>query len=698
MPDAKGSAADKAVICMGIDMNRKDSVRKIKGIGEKSEKLFAKLGITTVEELLLFYPREYDIFTRIQPIASVKEGNTVIIEGSLAGKPHMASVRNLKIITCKIKDSSGQIALSWFNMPYLLSSLKMGMRYILRGRAVVKNGMLELAQPRFLTKEEYINQLGKLQPVYHLTAGLTNNAVAKAVKTALKEYEFEEEYLPADIRKTYGLMLHKKAVQALHFPESREAYAEARRRVAFEEFFLFSLALQYMKQGKHSQPSGYVVEAGEGAKGLLNSLPFDLTDGQRSAWEDVQEDLQSGFVMNRLIQGDVGSGKTVLAMLALQTVVENGHQGAIMVPTEVLAVQHYKEFVKYLEPMGIRVVLLVGSMGAAAKKDAQGKIAGNEADIVVGTHAVIQEKVHFADLALVVTDEQHRFGVRQREMFSEKGNSPHMLVMSATPIPRTLAIILYGDLDVSLVHGLPACRLPIKNCAVGTDYRPQAYRFITRQVQEGHQVYIICPMVEEGENSEAENVIDYTNALREELPGSIRVEYLHGRLRPAEKNEIMEAFSEHKIDVLVSTTVIEVGINVPNATVMMVENAERFGLAQLHQLRGRVGRGPAQSYCIFMAGNACEENMERLRILENSNDGFEVAKKDLELRGPGDLFGIRQSGELFFRMADIYQDAKELSQANDAASSFGRKEISMLCKKYAGLREKLERYTGEVIL
>lgn len=679
-------------------MNRKDSIREIKGIGEKSEKLFAKLGITTVEELLLFYPREYDIFTKIQPIASVKEGNTVIIEGSLTAKPFMANVRNLKIITCKIRDSSGQIAVSWFNMSYLMHSLKVGMRYILRGRVVVKNGMLELAQPRLLTKEEYINQLGKLQPVYHLTAGLTNNAVTKAVKAALKEYEFAGEYLPADIRKKYDLMLHKKAIQTMHFPESREDYAKARRRVAFEEFFLFSLALQYMKQGKHSQPSAYVMEAGEGTTCLLNSLPFALTDGQRSAWEDVQVDMRSGFVMNRLIQGDVGSGKTVLAMLALQTAVENGHQGAIMVPTEVLAVQHYKEFVKYLKPMGIRVLLLVGSMGAAAKREAQERIARKEADIIVGTHAVIQEKVHFSDLALVVTDEQHRFGVKQRETLSEKGDSPHMLVMSATPIPRTLAIILYGDLDVSLIHGLPAERLPIKNCAVGTNYRPQAYRFIERQVKEGHQVYIICPMVAEGENSEAENVMDYTNTLRAILPDSIRVEYLHGKMRPGEKNEVMIAFSEHRIDVLVSTTVIEVGINVPNATVMMIENAERFGLAQLHQLRGRVGRGPAQSYCIFMAGNACEENMERLRILEGSNDGFEVAKKDLELRGPGDLFGIRQSGELFFRIADIYQDAGELKQANEAASAFSRQEISLLCKKYAGLREKLEQYTGEVML
>ena len=311
---------------------------------------------------------------------------------------------------------------------------------------------------------------------------------------------------------------------------------------------------------------------------------------------------------------------------------------------------------------------------------------------------MIQEKVTYADLALVVTDEQHRFGVRQRERFSEKGETPHMLVMSATPIPRTLAIILYGDLDVSVIDVLPSNRLPIKNCAVGTNYRPQAYRFMEKQVRQKHQVYIICPMVEESENSEAENVMDYTNTLREVLSPSVRVEYLHGKMKASLKNEIMQAFASGEIDILVSTTVIEVGINVPNATVMMIENAERFGLAQLHQLRGRVGRGDAQSYCIFMAGNSSEETMERLRILESSNDGFYVAKQDLQLRGPGDLFGIRQSGDLLFRLADIYQDAKELKQANEAACAFEKKDILLLCKKHEGLQKKMEQYTGEVII
>lgn len=679
-------------------MQGSDSIRKIKGVGEKSEKLFAKIGITNVEELLSYYPREYDVISKIQPIDTVREGETVVLEGSFAGKPHMTNVRGLKIISVRLQDASGKLPISWFNMPYLMRSLKMGMHYILRGRIVRKNGMLQMAQPKILTQQEYYNQLGKLQPVYPLTAGLTNNGVRKAVAQALQEYEFDTDFLPLEIRKKYQLPLKKKAIQQLHFPDNKQAYAQARRRIVFEEFFLFSLALHYMKLHKKATPSEYVMQPGDKTGKLLEQLPFQLTGGQNRAWEQVQQDMASGFVMNRLIQGDVGSGKTVIAMLALLCAAEGGHQGAIMVPTEVLAIQHYEEFQKYLEPLGIRVALLVGSMTAARKRGVKAEIARGEVDIVVGTHALIWEDVVYQDLALIVTDEQHRFGVKQREQFSEKGNHPHILVMSATPIPRTLAIILYGDLDVSVIDELPADRLPIKNCAVETSYRPQAYRFMQKQVAEGHQVYIICPMVEESENMEAENVMDYTASLGEVMPPSIRIAYLHGKMRPSQKNDIMEQFARREIDILVSTTVIEVGINVPNATVMMIENAERFGLAQLHQLRGRVGRGNAQSYCIFMAGNPSQETMDRLRVIEGSNDGFFVAKKDLEMRGPGDLFGIRQSGDLFFQLADIYQDATELQQANEAACAFTNEEICILCKKYDGLREKLEEYTGEPLL
>ena len=398
--------------------------------------------------------------------------------------------------------------------------------------------------------------------------------------------------------------------------------------------------------------------------------------------------------MNRLIQGDVGSGKTILAVLALLMCAANGYQGAMMAPTEVLAVQHFETISGYVEKYGIafRPVLLTGSMTAKEKREAYAKIASGEANLIIGTHALIQEKVEYSSLALVVTDEQHRFGVRQRETLAAKGKEPHVLVMSATPIPRTLAIILYGDLKVSVVDELPANRLPIKNCVVGTSYRPKAYEFIAREVAAGRQAYVICPMVEEGESEDLENVVDYTEKLRAALPPSVQVAYLHGKMRPADKNRIMEEFANKEIDVLVSTTVIEVGINVPNATVMMVENAERFGLAQLHQLRGRVGRGEFQSYCIFISTSEAKETMERLQILNHSNDGFHIASEDLKLRGPGDIFGIRQSGEFSFVLGDIYTDASLLKEASEAVDTLLCSDPELSSEDTLPLRQYFEEH------
>lgn len=679
-------------------MELQDSIRNLKGIGEQTEKLFARLGVRTIEDLLGLYPRTYDIFQPLEYVSQAREGKTMAVEVSLVAKPKLTRVRNLKMLHCVMRDSSGQLPVTWFNMPYLMRSLTMGRRYILRGKITVKNGRLQMQQPKILDRQEYANLLHKMQPIYPLTARLTNNMVVKAVTQALAETDLNGDFIPLEIRKKYQLIPHKTAIRDIHFPKNEQAFRQARDRLVFEEFFLFTLALHQMKQSKHRKHSSYVACPGEKTEALLQSLPYTLTDGQQKAWQDIIKDMESGYVMNRLIQGDVGSGKTIVSILALLTVVESGHQGAIMVPTEVLAEQHYATFCELLEPLGVRVGLLTGSMKAAQKRQMQTRMQQHEVDIIVGTHALIQEKAVYADLALVVTDEQHRFGVKQREGFYEKGKEPHMLVMSATPIPRTLAIILYGDLDVSLIDVLPKGRLPIKNCVVGTNYRKQAYRFMHQEVSAGHQVYVICPMVEESEEVEAENVVDYTEMLREHLPASVRMEYLHGRMRPAEKNEIMERFVAHEIDILVSTTVIEVGINVPNATVMMVENAERFGLAQLHQLRGRVGRGEAQSYCIFMTGNASQENRERLAVLEQTNDGFRVAEEDLKQRGPGDLFGIRQSGDLDFKLADIYQDARILQQANEAASMFERAEVLELCQKYQGLRNRLARYSDEIFL
>lgn len=662
-------------------MHLSDSIRNIKGIGEKSQKLFAKLGIYTVEELLSFYPRQYEIVEEIRPVSEVQEGHIVVVCGSLTAPPKITRAGRLTIVGCVIRDASGQLPVAWFNMPFLMKNLHMGERYILWGRIICKSGSFRLQQPKMLSEQEYHQLLQKMQPVYHLTTGLTNRAVTKAVTQALAETDLTGDPMPLEIRKRYQLIRYKEAVRGIHFPKDKKEYQEARKRLVFDEFFWFALELRQMRKGNSQLESPYVFERFEKSADLEKRLPFRLTKGQKETWEMIQSDLRSGRVMNRLIQGDVGSGKTILAVLALLACVENGHQGAIMAPTEVLAQQHAESFRGYLSEYGVRLELLCGSMTAAQKKRVCEELESGDVDIIIGTHALIQEKVKYRDLALVVTDEQHRFGVRQREEIWNKGERPHMMVMSATPIPRTLAIILYGDLDISAIHEMPEGRLPIKNCVVGTQFRPQAYRFMEREIEQGHQVYIICPMVEESDKMELENVTDYTDTLRRTLSPSVRVECLHGKMRAEKKSEMMERFASGDIDILVSTTVIEVGINVPNATVMMVENAERFGLAQLHQLRGRVGRGKEQSYCIFMAGNSSPETMERLNVLGESNDGFYVAQEDLKLRGPGDLFGVRQSGALDFALADIYQDASILMDANQAVGEIREKDMVNLYQK-----------------
>ena len=425
---------------------------------------------------------------------------------------------------------------------------------------------------------------------------------------------------------------------------------------------------------------------------IIEELPYRLTGAQMNTWHEIERDLAGKALMSRLVQGDVGSGKTIIAFLAMILAGENGFQSALMVPTEVLARQHYESFQKLTEEHGlsIKAVLLTGSNTAKEKRERYEQIRQGEASVIIGTHALIQEAVEYKCLGLVITDEQHRFGVKQREALAAKGNPPNVLVMSATPIPRTLAIILYGDLDISVIDELPARRLPVKNCVVDSSYRPKAYSFIERQVKEGRQAYVICPMVEESEGLDAENVTDYTKKLRSALPGEIRVEYLHGKMKAKEKNRIMEEFARGEIQVLVSTTVVEVGVNVPNATVMMVENAERFGLAQLHQLRGRVGRGEHQSYCIFIQGNKEETTSKRLEILNKSNDGFYIAGEDLKLRGPGDLFGIRQSGSMEFRIGDIYNDAGILKEASEAAGEILALDPDLSLTQHRNLKKYLE--------
>ncbi|MBQ9119395.1 MAG: ATP-dependent DNA helicase RecG [Lachnospiraceae bacterium] len=669
-------------------MKLTDPVKAVKGIGDKTTKTLEKLGIYTVRDLLCHYPRGYEVYELPVPIRELKEGQIVAIEASVATFVEVHRRKGLQIVSCNVQDPTGTIRLTWFNQVYLKNVLKRGVHYIFRGKVVRKNAVLVIDQPKIYKKDEYRVLLNVMQPVYPLTDGLTNRTLQKAVDQALVLTEFPEDYLPKRVVKEQCLIPWLAALREIHFPKARDTMLEARKRLVFDEFFQFVLQLRYLKEHRSKERNSFVIRETAHCSELIDELPYTLTAGQQKVIEEIRADMTGETVMNRLIQGDVGSGKTILAVYALLLAAENGYQGCMMVPTEVLARQHYEAMLELLTPFGIRVCLLTGSMTQAAKRAAYEQIAAHEADIIVGTHALIQEKVVYDKLALVVTDEQHRFGVHQRENLSKKGEHPHILVMSATPIPRTLAIVLYGDLDVSLLTELPADRLPIKNCVVGTTWRPNAYRFIEKQVAEGRQAYVICPMVEESEEIEAENVAEYTQKLEESLPANCRIGMLHGKMRPAQKNEIMEQFASGELQVLVSTTVVEVGVNVPNATVMMIENAERFGLAQLHQLRGRVGRGKHQSYCIFVNGSERPEAKERLEIMNRSNDGFLIAQEDLKLRGPGDVFGIRQSGELEFTLADIYQDADVLTAANAAVSKLSQEEYLKICAELPQNGEK----------
>ena len=674
------------------------SLRELKGVGEKTEKLFEKIGVRSMEDLLRYYPRNYEEFKDPIKISKVQENEVCAVEGTVISGVYVNRVRTLQIVSTSVSDDSGKLSLVWFNVPYMRSTLRKDSRFVFRGRVVRKNGKLQMEHPELFTPAAYSEILHSLQPVYSLTAGLSNKTVSKLVRQVLETQTLQTEFLSEDIRERYQLADANFAVAAVHFPKDMQELLTARKRLVFDEFLLFILAVRLLKEKSEEAKNTFPMKPVWTTEEIMERLPYTLTSAQINVWREIERDLSGHALMSRLVQGDVGSGKTILAFLAMVMTAENGYQAALMVPTEVLARQHYEAFIRLMEEQTLSFchpVLLTGSSTIKEKRQIYEKIASGEANIIIGTHALIQEKVQYHALALVVTDEQHRFGVKQREALTTRGNAPHILVMSATPIPRTLAIIVYGDLDISILDELPARRLPIKNCVVDTSFRPKAYAFIEHQVEQGRQAYIICPMVEESEGLDAENVQDYTKMLQNTLPPSIRVQMLHGKMKAAEKNHIMEAFAAGEIQVLVSTTVVEVGVNVPNATVMMVENAERFGLAQLHQLRGRVGRGEHQSYCIFMQGNAVEETAKRLEILGKSNDGFYIAEEDLKLRGPGDLFGIRQSGLMEFHIGDIYNDADILKIASEAAGEILSLDESLTLPQNQAIKARLSSYMRE---
>lgn len=670
----------------------------LKGVGPKTEALFARLGIIDTDSLIHYYPRTYDIYEAPAEIRSLEESTVAAITATVTTGVYINKVRNLQVVTTTVADQTGRLPVTWFNMPYLRSTLKKGSVFVLRGRIIRKQGKLQMEHPEIFTPAAYEEILHSLQPIYALTSGLSNKTIVKLLHQALEDGYLHQEYLSQEYRERYHLADCNFALSAIHFPKNMQELIAARRRLVFDEFLLFILAVRLLKEKTESTVNTFPMHTVWTTEEIIENLPYALTKAQQNVWHEIERDLSGHGLMSRLVQGDVGSGKTILAFLAMIMTAENGYQAVLMAPTEVLARQHFHAMEKLLKEQGIdfcHPLLLTGSDTAREKREKYAQIASKEANIVIGTHALIQEKVQYNQLALVITDEQHRFGVKQREALTTMGNPPNVLVMSATPIPRTLAIIIYGDLDISVIDELPAQRLPVKNCVVDTSYRPKAYAFMEQQIRQGRQVYVICPMVEESEGMDGENVLDYTAKLQQIFPSDIKIAFLHGKMHSREKNKIMESFAAGEIQILVSTTVIEVGVNVPNATVMMVENAERFGLAQLHQLRGRVGRGEHQSYCIFMQGNKEKETSKRLEILNKSNDGFYIAEEDLKLRGPGDFFGIRQSGLLEFKLGDIYQDGDILKAASETAAQILELDENLSLEQNEILKQRLKAYMQE---
>lgn len=660
-------------------------ITTLKGIGEKTSLLYRKIGIDNVEDLYEYYPRDYIEYTDYEEHIDSALQTVISFKAVVSSKVLNKKIKNLTITSCKVNSGGVMIKCTWFHMPYLNKQLITGGIYVFRGVVEKKKDSYYIQQPVIYKVDEYELKKNTYGPVYSLTKGLSNNAISKSVKNAF-------DLINDNSSDKYNM----------HFPKNLESLIRARKNLVYEEFLLFILHIRKLREDNQRRVNDFNIIEVSQCERIIESLPYRLTNAQSKVWEEIRTDLTKSSSMARLVQGDVGSGKTILAFLAAIMCGINGYQSAIMAPTEILATQHFEALSSLLNKNNIdmEIRLLTGSVSAANKRRIKEELKDGKITIVIGTHALIQKDVEFNNLALVITDEQHRFGVSQRENLAgrSEGRKPHVLVMSATPIPRTMAIIIYGDLDISVIDELPNIRLPIKNCVVNTGYRKKAYDFIKDEVNKGHQAYVICPMVEESEGINAQDVVSYTQKLKAYYGDYPRVECLHGKMKPIVKQDIMGAFAKGDIDILVSTTVIEVGINVVNATVMMVEDANRFGLAQLHQLRGRIGRGDAQSYCIFISSDSNERSMERLNILNTSNDGFYIASCDMKMRGPGDVLGIRQSGDMEFKLADIYTDADVLKKAVEDADEILREDPELLSKKYKVLKEKLEKFESEEIL
>ena len=672
-------------------MDWNSPVSLLKGIGEQRERKLQKLGIRTIEDLLTHYPREYKDRSEILKIADLPMEEPAAFLAQVKEEGQNSRHGRLVYTRMKVYDETGSVGVLWYNQPYMKNSLKIGEWYLFSGKLQKKYGRKEILSPEVERIGENFAG-GRIIPVYPASEGLSQKMLRNLMEEALSQMQGGiREELPLWLRKEYKLAERNFAIENIHFPKTEQGFYDARRRLVFEELFLLQTALFRLKNTLEDSGAGIILKKKKALQEAEALLPFALTGAQKRVLKEIETDMTSGKIMNRLVQGDVGSGKTAVAMAAAYWAIQNGYQAAIMAPTEVLANQHFESFRKIFAPAGIRVVLLTGSLKAKEKREALAQVASGEAQMIVGTHAVIQKGVEYHNLGLAITDEQHRFGVRQRSTLSEKGENVHTLVMTATPIPRTLALILYGDLDISIIDELPPGRQKIDTSAVDSRYHPRIYAFLQKRVKEGRQAYVICPMIEESEKLEVQNVLDDTEELKKELP-DCRVACVHGKMKAREKQEVMDAFAAGKIDVLVSTTVIEVGINVPNATIMLIENAERFGLAQLHQLRGRVGRGSEKSYCILVSDAKTKVARERMKTMTNSEDGFVISEKDLQLRGPGEFFGIRQHGLPELKIADLYRDMPILKEAQSAAAALLQKDRLLEAEEHGLLREHIAGY------
>lgn len=632
----------------------------------------------------------------MKEIADCTEGETVCISVTVFSPVRDVRVRkNLLISTMVVSDQTGALNVVWYNNRYVKGQFMTGDEYILYGKITRNRGKYEMLNPVY-EKKGAERFTGKIVPLYPLTEGLTQKILQSSMELAIKEAGRLKEYIPEDIRQKYHIAELNYAMKNIHFPEDFEHYNIARERFVFEELLILQLALSSHKDTNTSRESVRFNDI-LCVRDFVKTLPFPLTGAQKRTLNEILGDCKSGKMMNRLVQGDVGSGKTAVAAAAIYTAVKNGHQAAMMAPTEILALQHAQTLGEFFKGMDINVVMLTGSMKAKEKRLAYEMISTGAADVVVGTHAIIQDAVEFSDLALVVADEQHRFGVEQRARLAAKGNNPHMLIMSATPIPRTLALILYGDLDISVIDELPPGRKPVKTYAVGEKMRKRVFAFLEKNVNEGMQAYIVCPLIEETEKSDLQNAKMLADKLQTVFP-NFRIGLMHGRMKAKLKDEVMDGFVKGEIQILVSTTVIEVGVNVPNANIMIIENAERFGLSQLHQLRGRVGRGNEQAFCILLAHGNNEVTKKRMETMCISNDGFYISEQDLQLRGPGDFFGTRQHGLPEMRIANLFEDRDILAVSQMAAKDIMEEDALLETEKYRGLRKRCEKITSEEIV